>query len=316
MNRGRLIRAGTAAFAASLAFPRAAIATDLSKITLGTAQTDSASEILSGINEGIYARAGLDVQPQTFTNGNSTFAAMLGGTLDLSGSNLLSLAVAYAKGAPIRMIATGAVYSTRNPTTLMVVAKDSKLVTARDLSGTTVGVNVLGGIAHVAAQAWIDKNGGDAKQVKFIELPNSSMGAALVSKRIDASILPEPFLSQSKGDWRFFSKAFDGFGPRWMIDGYIATQDWIAANRETARKFQRANLAASAWANRHPDQTAVFVAKGMNLDVAVVRGMARATFLEKTDLGAIQPVIDAGAQYGVLPQKFPAAELFAPDFLH
>ncbi len=311
MNRGRLISGG----AAVLAIRSVAGAAELTKISLGTAQTDSASEVLSGINVGIYARAGLDVQPQTFTNGNTTFAAMLGGTLDLSGSNLLSLAVAYAHGAPIRIIATGAVYTTQHPTTVMVVAKDSKLATARDLAGATVGVNVLQGIAHVAAQAWIDKNGGDSKQVKFLELANSSMGAALLSKRIDASILPEPFLSQSKGDWRFFGKAFDGFGPRWMIDGYVASQAWIAANRDTAHKFQQANLEAAAWANRHQDQTAEFVAKGMGLDVAVVRGMARATFLEKTDLGAIQPVIDAGVKYGVLPQRILAADLFAPEFL-
>lgn len=315
MNRRRLLY-GAAAVAFPLARWDAVNAADLTKLTLGTAQTDSASEVLSGISEGIYARARLDVEPQNFTNGNATFAAMLGGALDVSGTNLLSLAVAYAHGAPIRMIATGAVYSTRNPTTLMVVAKESKLRTARDLSGATVGVNVLQGIAHVAAQAWIDKNGGDSKQVKFLELANSSMGAALVSKRIDASILPEPFLSQSKSDWRFFSKAFDGFGPRWMIDGYIATQTWIAANRDTAHRFQQANLEAAAWANRHQDQTAEFVAKGMSLDLAVVRGMARATFLEKTDLAVIQPVIDVGAQYGVLPERFPASELFAPEFLH
>jgi NitT/TauT family transport system substrate-binding protein len=291
-------------------------AADLTKLSLGTAQTDSASEVLSGIYEGIYSRAGLDVQPQTFTNGNATFAAMLGGGLDVANSNLLSLAVAYAHGAPFRMIATGGVYSTTNPATLMVVAKDSKLRTARDLGGTTVGVNVLQGIAHVATQAWIDKNGGDSKQVKFLELPNASMGAALLSKRIDASILPEPFLSQSKSDWRFFGKAFDGFGPRWMIDGYVATQTWITANRDTAHKFQQSNLEAAIWANRHQNQTAELVAKGMNLDLTVVRGMARASFLERIDLGAIQPVLDVGFQYSVLPSKLSAADLFSPDFLH
>ena len=315
MNRRSLMLGATAT--AILPFTGAdAGAADLTKLSLGTAQTDSASEVLSGIHEGIYARAGLDVQPQTFTNGNATFAAMLGGGLDVANSNVLSLAVAYAHGAPIRMIATGGVYSSRNPATLMVVARDSKLRTARELAGMTVGVNVLQGIAHVATQAWIDKNGGDSKQVKFLELPNASMGAALTSKRIDASILPEPFLSQSKSDWRFFSNAFDGIGPRWMIDGYVATQSWISANHDTARKFQQSNLEAAIWANHHQNQTAEFVAKGMSLDIAVVRGMARATFLEKPELGTIQPVLDIGLQYGVLPSKLAAADLFSPDFLH
>ena len=315
MNRTRLIQGATAAALFPLAMPSVARAADV-KLTVGSAQTDSASELYSGIQQGIFSRAGLDVQPQNFSNGNATFAAMLGGSLDIADSNILSLAVAFAHGAPFRMIACGGVYSSRNPTTVMVVAKDSKLRTARDLSGTTVGVNVLAGIAHIATQAWIDKNGGDSKQVRFLELPNTTMAAGITSKRIDAGILPEPFLSQSKSEMRVFSKAFDGFGPRWMIDGFVATQSWIAANHDVAKRFQQARAESAAWANRHQDQTAQLVAKAMNLDLAVVRAMARASFSESVDLAAIQPVIDVGAQYGALPARFQAADLFAPEFLH
>jgi NitT/TauT family transport system substrate-binding protein len=315
MNRSRLIGGVAAATCLPFALSGTARAAD-TKVTVGTAQTDSASELFSGIYEGFFSRAGLDVEPQNFSNGNSTFAAMIGGSLDIAASNLLSFAVAFAHGAPLRMIAPGGIYSTRNPATVLVVAKDSTLRAARDLSGTTVGVNVLDGIAHIATQAWIDKNGGDSKQVHFLELPNTAMATALASKRIDAAILPEPYFSQSKNETRVLGKAFDGFGPRWMIDGYVATQAWIAANRDVARRFARARSEGAAWANRHQDQTAVFVAKAMNLDLAVVRSMARATFFEKVDLAAIQPVIDVGVQYGALPTRFLAADLFSPDFLH
>ncbi|MGA2393585.1 MAG: ABC transporter substrate-binding protein [Candidatus Lustribacter sp.] len=315
MNRSRLIQGAAAATFVPFVTPGRARAA-LTTLTVGSAQTDSASELFSGIHEGFFSRGGLDIQPQNFSNGNATFAAMLGGSLDIADSNTLSIAVAFAHGAPLRMISTGAVYTSKDPTTVMVVAPDSKLRTARDLSGTTVGVNVLAGIAHIATQAWIDKNGGDSKQVHFLELPNTAMTAALTSKRIDAGILPEPFYSQSKSDTRFFSNAFDGIGPRWMIDGFVATQTWIAANRDVAHRFAQIKLQSAAWANRHQDQTAELVAKGMNLDVSVVRKMARATFLEKVDLTTIQPVIDAGAQYGAIPARFEATDLFSPDFLH
>ena len=315
MNRRQLIGSAAAAAVAPFATPRAARAA-LTTLTVGSAQTDSASELFTGIKEGFFSRAGLDVEAQNFTNGNATFAAMIGGSLDIAASNTLSFIDAFAHGAPLRMISVGSIYTSKAPTTVMVVLPDSKLRTARDLSGTTVGVNALGGIAHIATQAWIDKNGGDSKQVHFLELPNTTMTAALLSKRIDAGILPEPFYSQSKNETRFFSNAFDGFGPRWMIDGYVATQTWIAANLDVAHRFDQIKLQAAAWANRHQDETAVFVAQGMNLDVSVVRKMTRAVFLEKPDLSTIQPVIDVGAQYGAIPSRFDAAELFAPDFLH
>lgn len=314
MNRSHFFQGAAAAAIAPLAVARTAMAAPTT-LSVGSAQTDSASELLSGIHEGFFSRAGLDVELQNFSNGNATFAAMIGGSLDIAASNTLSFIDAFAKNAPIRMISVGSVYTSKAPTTVMAVLLDSKLRTARDLSGTTVGVNALGGIAHIATQAWIDKNGGDSKQVHFLELPNTSMTAALTSKRIDAGILPEPFYSQSKGQTRFFSDAFDGFGPRWMIDGYVATQTWIAANRDVAHRFDQIRSQSAAWANRHHDQTAVFVAQGMNLDVSVVRAMTRATFLEKADLTAIQPVIDIGAQYGAIPARFDAAQLFAPEFL-
>jgi NitT/TauT family transport system substrate-binding protein len=267
------------------------------------------------MSQGFLSRAGIEVQLQNFTNGNAIAAAVVSGSLDVGSANVLSLASAHEKGLPLKIIGSGAIYTTKNPTTVMLVAKNSKLRTARDLSGTTIGVNVLKGIAHVSAEAWIDKNGGDAKQVRFVELPFSATPAAIVAGRIDAGVVPEPFLTQSKDETRVFAKSYDGIGPRWMIDGYIATDSWIAANRDVAGRFAQATRAAGTWANHNQDKTAEIVSKAMNVDPSVVRSMARASFLERTDLSVVQPVIDAGVQYGALSARFPAADLFNPDAL-
>jgi len=63
-------------------------------------------------------------------------------------------------------------------TTALVVAKNSPLRTAKDLSGKTIAVNALLGIQQIAAEAWIDKNGGDSTTVKFVELSISQELAA------------------------------------------------------------------------------------------------------------------------------------------
>jgi NitT/TauT family transport system substrate-binding protein len=175
---------------------------------------------------------------------------------------------------------------------------------------------VLKGIAHISAQSWIDKNGGDSKSVHFIEFPFAAMPAALTANRVDAAVVAEPQLSQSKNDARLFGKSYDGIGDLWMIDAWVATDAWIAANPVAARGFSEAMRQAAVWANKNQEKTAELVSAATKIDLSIVRGMKRATFLEHVNLNVVQPVIDVGAQYGGLTAKFPASDLFAPSALH
>ena len=43
------------------------------------------------------------------------------------------------------------------------------------------------------AMAWVDKNGGSATKVKFVEIPFPNMEAALVAGKVDAISIQEPF---------------------------------------------------------------------------------------------------------------------------
>jgi NitT/TauT family transport system substrate-binding protein len=317
MLKRRTVLAG---LGAALTIPalgaRPARAADVMTLRVGNVPIDSSSEIFAAQSEGFLAKAGLAVDIQSFTNGNAIAAAVVSGALDIGGINVLSLAAAHEKGLPLKILASGSTYTTKNPTTVMLVPSASALKTARDLNGKNVAVNVLKGIAHISAQAWIDKNGGDSKSVHFIELPFASMPAALTASRVDAAVVAEPQLSQSRNDARLFGKSYDGIGDLWMIDAWVATDAWIAANPAAARGFSEAMRQAAVWANRNQDKTAELVSTATKIDLPIVRSMKRAVFLEHVNLNVVQPVIDVGAQYGGLNAKFPAADLFAPSALH
>ncbi len=313
----RTVLAGLGAAVAAPAFGmRAARGADLVTLRVGNVPIDSSSEILAAQSEGFLAKQGLAVDIQSFSNGSAIAAAVVSGALDIGGINVLSLAAAHEKGLPLKILASGSTYTTKNPTTVMLVPNASTLKAARDLNGKTVGINVLKGIAHISAQAWIDRNGGDSKSVKFIEMPFATMPAALTANRVDAAVVAEPQLSQSHNDARFFGKSYDGIGDLWMIDAWAANDAWIAANPDVARRFSEAMRQAAVWANKNQDKTAEFVSTATKIDLAVVRGMKRATFLEHVNLNVVQPVIDVGSQYGGLSAKFSAADLFAPSALH
>lgn len=315
--RRRTVLAGCgAALVSPFADVQIVRAADPVTMRAGNVPIDSSSEIYAAQNEGFLAKNGITVEIQNFTNGNAIAAAVVSGSLDVGGINVLSLASAHEKGLPLKIAASGSTYTTKNPTTVMLVPNASPLKTARDLSGKVVAVNVLQGIAHVSAESWIDKNGGDSKQVKFIELPFSAMPAALVANRVDAAVVAEPQYTQSRNDTRLFGKSYDGIADLWMIDAWTVSESWLQANPDVARRFSDAMQQAAVWANRNHDKTAELVSAATKIDISIVREMHRATFLEHVNLGVVQPVIDVGAQYGALSARFPAVDLFYPGALH
>ena len=79
----------------------------------------------------------------------------------------------------------------------IVVAPDSQLKNARDLSGKVVAVNGLKSITEVGADAWLDRNGGNYPSVKYIDMPFATMVDAVEHGRVDAAVLAEPQLDDA-----------------------------------------------------------------------------------------------------------------------
>ena len=160
--------------------------------------------------------------------------------------------------------------------------------TAADLNGKTVGVTALGDLLSASTLAWIDQNGGTSSTVKLVELPPAGMAAALVAGRIDAASFAEPYLSTAvrAGTVRVFGNIFEAIAPRFLVSGYVGVPDFINANRDLVKRFQRAQLEGNAFANAHPDQTAPWLAEFAKVDLAVVKGSKREVFAESMDPGA------------------------------
>jgi NitT/TauT family transport system substrate-binding protein len=299
-----------AAFTA--AFPlRASAATAL---RFATSPSDSGALVYEADAQGYLKQANLVTDIQYLSNGSASIAALLGGEIDVTGSNMLSVVQARAKGIPIKVIAPQAVYRRGQASTLLLCPTDSPARTGRDLNGKTVAVNALGGSPHVAVEAWIDKNGGDSTTVKYIEMTFSAMGPALASKRIDAGILNEPALSDALlNGSRLLGDAYGAIAPYWLTDCLVATESYIAAHSDDVRRFSAALHTAAIWANRNRDKTADMVAKLLKIDNAVVQKMHRAVFAEQLTPQMIQPVIDAGLHYGAIAKTMRAEELIARE---
>jgi NitT/TauT family transport system substrate-binding protein len=304
-SRGAFIRDVAALTAASAAgAPRlAAAAGPIRFLTVGS---ESGAAAVYASEQNFFKGAGVDVNVSIMASGGSVIPAVIGGSAEFGVSNPISLATAFSHGAPIVCFAATVYYRTSSPNSLLMVAKDSPVQTARDLNGKTVAVNGLRNTPQLSTQVWLDKNGADSKSVKFTEVPFPEMGLALTSGRVDAAFFSEPALSLVRSNLRVLGDPYGAIASQFITGSYFTTRTYAAAQPGVVANVGRALRQAATWANGHPNETATILARIQKLDVDRVKTMARSIYAEQLSPNDLQPVFDVAFKYGYLPAEINA----------
>jgi NitT/TauT family transport system substrate-binding protein len=315
MIRPSFLRALGAGLSATLvAAPAPGRAQTLPKVLVASAPDEDAVAALWSIDTGAFRRAGLDVTIQRASSGAAIAAAVIGNAVDIGKSSSMGLVNAHVKGIPLLLIAPAAIYNTDSPNAGLVVAKNAPYKTAADLNGKTFSVTALGDIFAVAIQAWIDQNGGDAKTLKFVELPAAAMPDAIAAGRVDGGMLANPIFAGSieSGKCRLFSHAFDAIAPHFIGAAFFCTADYAAKNHDLVTTFRRVLAQSATYINAHHDESVPSIARFTGIDEAVIRTMPRLTLGATLDPKLLQPLIDAAVRYGSIPKGFSASEMLLP----
>ena len=264
---------------------------------------------------GYFRDAGITAEIDSISNGSAITAGVVGGTIDVGYSALLTLAVAHEKGVPVSVIAPAGSYLSRAPISTLMVPIDSPAKTAKDLNGKIIAVNGIKNITQLATQAWSDANGGDWKSLSFVEMGFPEMPAALAAHRVDAAFVTEPVVSDAlrRGVARNIGKPYDAIAPEFTISVWFTTGSWAKANPGLVRRLSAVFRQTSAWANGHDAESAQILSGITKLPLSVVGGMTRSRFAETVSAKNLQPIIDTAARYGLLAKSFPAADLIDPN---
>jgi NitT/TauT family transport system substrate-binding protein len=286
-------------------------------IRVATAGDDNAAPLLYADKAGLFKKANLDVQITKMKSGAAIAAAVAGGSLDIGKSSLTGLIAAHLRGIDFTLIAPSGMYVKEAPIGALVVAADSPIKTPKDFSGKTISAAALNDINVVATQAWLEEHGVDSSSVKFVEIPESAVTAALAQKRVDGSTVLNPVLAETLmgGKNRIAATVFDGIAPRFMISGWFASADYVTKHRDIVERFERVMQQAEAYANTHHAETLDLVVQFTGVDAATVAGMTRPTYPVVLDPRDIQPLIDAEVKYKVIDKPFAAADLISPAAL-
>lgn len=300
------------ALALALLFTGVAYAQTNPTIHIATTPIDLGAQALYANDLGFFKRAGLNVEVSVLTSGSVVASAVSGGSIDIGQANIVALATAHVQGLPFVIIAPAGYYTSKGPTTELVVAATSRISSAKDLDGKTIAVTALKDLNWVGIQSWLTQNGATSESVKYIEVPQSAVCNTLTSGRADAGILSEPYLSYAlENQCRVLAPTHDAIAKEFLVGAWFSTVPWAQAHPDLVNRFRAVMRETARWANAHHAESSRILEKYMKLTAAP--GMKRVPFAETIDRAQVQNLIDMAAKYGALKSGFPAAELLLPD---
>jgi NitT/TauT family transport system substrate-binding protein len=298
----------------AVAAPASVGAAPLQTVRIQTIPTDDATPIIYAQRSGMFAKAGLDVQIDKANSGAAIAAAVLAGSFDIALSNLVTLMTAHGRGVGFTLLAAAGSYSSKTPFSELVVARDSTASTGKDLNGKTIATPALDSLSTLVISAWVDREGGDSRTLKFVEIPISAAPAALELHRIDASLMNDTVLSTAlaSGNVRILAPAMDAVAPEFPYSGWFTSSAWAAKHRDLVQAFARVVAESTAYTNAHHSETAAMLAAFTGQTVEVIEHSNRPELGTTLHLSQIQPLIDLAAKYKIISRAFPARELVDP----
>ena len=303
--------AGIASIGASRMFSRPARAADLVPVRVASAFQDDVGPLLYGVAAGIFARQGLDVQVEPVNSGAVAAAAVAGGALQFAKSGPISLVTGHARGVPFTIIAPSRISTPEHPVGGLLVRPDSPIKTAKDCNGKIVAGSALADFNALVVLAWVDANGGDAKTMKLVEVPQSALVAALREGRLDLATAQNPVLydALTSRQARLLSNPFDALGNRYIASCWFTTKDLVAKQPDLVRKFVFALKESTRYALAHPLDIGAVLAPFLHFDAVKLRKMGIAPVGVDLVAKELQPAVDVAVRYGLIPKGFDAAEL-------
>jgi NitT/TauT family transport system substrate-binding protein len=282
-------------------------------ILIGGTANDSGGSIFYAQDLGMFEKAGLNVKVETLANAGTAASAVVGGSLTVSTLTIPGIAIAREKGIPVTIIAPASIYNSANPTSGIIVLKTSPIRKAADLNGKTIATRDLSNMSYYGAKTWMDKNGGDSKTVKWVEIPDPATVPAMQSGRVDAASVSEPALDAAihGPDARMLAPVYDAIGSGFMIAAYFVTEEYARTHVDIVRKISEVIINAGIWANKNRPLSAKILEKYSG--VPVPPGTTRVTYAERMRPADAQPVLDLLQGYGVLKGTMRASDMFAPQ---
>jgi NitT/TauT family transport system substrate-binding protein len=234
-----------------------------------------------GKQAGIFEKNGLDLEILYTQGGGETLQIVISGAVDIGlSAGTLGTLGAYAKGAPVRIIAAS---STGSQEVFWFVPAKSPLKSMRDVNGQSVAYSTTGASSHINVLRFINAYGLKARPVATGDV--ASTITQTMSGQVDVGWSVAPFALDmiAKGEVRMIARASDLAAARAQtIRVQIINAQNLARKRDFVARYLKAYNETVDWMYSSPDAVPRYIAFS-GLSEASVRHML-ADFIPKESL--------------------------------
>lgn len=231
---------------------------ELTQVTLAINPSSQSAPLYYGLQEGIFADHGIDLEIVPQTDVAAIVSGVASGQYDFGFGTVVHVINANLGGIPLRAVATveGQQKDHEEPEegNALVAAPGSGVTSAGDLEGKTLAVVGLASLNTFAAYNLIDNAGGDPSQVELVQLPFGQMPAALSSGDVDAAVIQAPFIGEATAlGGTIIGKPNVETFPNMAVGLYTTTQSFIDQNEDVVKAFSDAVVASQLAASENVD---------------------------------------------------------------
>lgn len=312
----KIARTGTCA-AIALAVSGVAAQADNVKLRFAYLLADSMLPIMAAKKAGAYEKAGIDLELTEVQGGPAVVAAIAAGEADIGYAAPVPPINARLNGVNVKMIlAFGHEVDPDKKFVWLVASKASGVKTLADIKGKKISFNANGGLCELAWRDHLLKAGVAFEEVEPVVLPFPQQEAALEQGGIDAACTVNPFYSSIIANANIGSTVVaegmlaDEKEPV-INDVVFASDDYIAANRETLKKFAAVTDAArkEMLADRAKEEAAAVEFLGLTPETAKTFKLPIVQPTMAISAADVQKLLDSMHKTGMLPEPVTADDM-------
>lgn len=275
--------------------------TELRQIRVASLPISDQIALQVGIDEGIYAKHGLEVEVVPAQGGAQAIPALLSGDIQFAIGQPFGPFRAGLQDLGITVISDfSQSLASGHDVNGVVALADSGIVSPKDLSGKKVAVNSLGAAGDLTISAAVDADGGDSSTIEFVEVAFPDAEAQLEAGNIDAAWVPDPFMSKIAANGNLVVHPYQAVLPGLTVLTNITTNELIESDPELVKAYVAATAEAQEFTENNEAAARAAIVKHLGIPEEVANGLTLPTFSPTLNIAQITELAELAVEYGTL----------------